>query len=1144
MRSFIEILSTEVAQLLLPLKEKIRDIGSFIGFLNELGWDWPMEYSINQFTENFSELNSSILTLSVELGNIDPETSFEGQVDKYYKLIESIKNLIPAILHLENILASFPASVNSANFNDKIGSQILDFLFCNYLERRWPQFYNLILFFGIVNEIDLDFNKIAGYSKRYNINWESISKPFQTFKDNFNWNHPTNDFDILAFLKGIESICLSIGIPVNRLNLSPQFKNSFYENTEEAEDTTDSLGEKLELKIPIVEISDPGIGFTETGFSLFGIPANNSAINKINGFAIAPYLSGNLDLLFKLNKNLYLKISGKLDTGFAITILPDEVNVRTNLYRSERAFDGNFCVEIFNNSDVEEIILIGEPNKSRFSYKNFHAKLDFLTIDAGFDLLLEIAINNILINIQKGDGDGFIQQILPKDPVTLNFDLTLGISLQRGFYIIGGAGLSYTISVQKAIGPFFIDSIDLSLEARDKITFLTAVSGSASIGPATVVVKDIGLEVCLDTGKPGLLGNTDLTFGFKPPSALGFEFDAQGVEGGGYLDSQNGNYFGSFYLEVQKKISVYVFGILLTKTETGDKTFALKFFGFAEFPAIQVGFGFAITGLGLVIAINCCMSDDALRNAIYNGNIRSLLFPPDPIANAVKIINDLNSFFPQKENSYVIGASIIVFWGGVTPLIKLDIGLFIEINRGVRIGLAGIASATLPNEIAPLVVINFQVLGIIDFNNKTLSIDASLFDSRILDFTLDGDIALRSKFGKSFALSAGGFYPGYAPPEGFPSLQRLSLSLGNIPRLNFLLYTAITESSVQFGADLNLHFEAGCFEINGGFSFNALFIFIPSFSFKVGMRAYMDLKMDGDTLFGIDLKFTLTGPNNYTATGYAEFDILWFSFSIDFDAEFGNKKPELPPVSLSSFDALTAEIKRKENWSILPPIWGSDRILFRKDNDTNNYLDPFGSLQFFQLAVPLKITMQKFGNAPPKAGEEYLDIILDTNFAVNDIKKELPVHDFFDLTQEQEISGPAYVPYTVGFCTSSKAILVPDKNERITASYETRYPNETEYIPGVRFDFFDKYQKVTGKKLYNKFKVKSESQLNNQISINDQMFTVVIPEAADGKFKRAGYAFNGKKSPNLNYSQAKQVKEDIGGEVKIMNTAKAESIIN
>ena len=78
-------------------------------------------------------------------------------------------------------------------------------------------------------------------------------------------------------------------------------------------------------------------------------------------------------------------------------------------------------------------------------------------------------------NRPPGNGDGFIQKILPKEPMKLDFNITPGFSRRKGFYLKGGSGegsndkkLVYTHQLNKQFGPLMIDSVTFKLNTGDK----------------------------------------------------------------------------------------------------------------------------------------------------------------------------------------------------------------------------------------------------------------------------------------------------------------------------------------------------------------------------------------------------------------------------------------------------------------------------------------------------------------------------------------------------------------------------------------------------------------------------------------------------------------------------------------------------
>ena len=163
-----------------------------------------------------------------------------------------------------------------------------------------------------------------------------------------------------------------------------------------------------------------------------------------------------------------------------------------------------------------------------------------------------------------------------------------------------------------------------------------------------------------------------------------------------------------------------------------------------------------------------------------------------------------------------------------------------------------------------------DVLGVIDFDRSEAAVDATLVDSRLAQFALTGDMALRMSWGAqpSFLLAVGGFHPRFAAPPGFPALQRVAVALaaGDNPKLRLEAYLALTSNTVQFGARVDLAAKAGSFSIAGFLSFDALLTLEP-LAFVVDIAAKLAVKVGGHTLLSVSLALTLSGPRPWRARG-------------------------------------------------------------------------------------------------------------------------------------------------------------------------------------------------------------------------------------------------------------------------------------
>jgi hypothetical protein len=112
----------------------------------------------------------------------------------------------------------------------------------------------------------------------------------------------------------------------------------------------------------------------------------------------------------------------------------------------------------------------------------------------------------------------------------------------------------------------------------------------------------------------------------------------------------------------------------------------------------------------------------------------------------------------------------------------------LEVGTAIALLVLGQVVAILPRRDHELLRLQMDAIGVLDFDQGTAALDATLYDSRLLRrFPLTGDMAMRLQWegSRTFALAVGGLHPAFRPPHNFPKLARLALDLstGDNPRL-------------------------------------------------------------------------------------------------------------------------------------------------------------------------------------------------------------------------------------------------------------------------------------------------------------------------------------------------------------------------
>ena len=153
------------------------------------------------------------------------------------------------------------------------------------------------------------------------------------------------------------------------------------------------------------------------------------------------------------------------------------------------------------------------------------------------------------------------------------------------------------------------------------------------------------------------------------------------------------------------------------------------------------------------------------------------------------------------------------FGWGTPTLISLSLGIIIEVPGNFAI--VGKLTVAIPDERAPLIIIQVAFIGAIEFNKKRGWLFAILYDSRVIYMTLEGGMGVLAAFGSdaNFIVTVGGFHPSYNPPAlPFPDIPRIAINILNTPVAKVIVTAdfAVTSNTVQFGAHANLYLGSDC----------------------------------------------------------------------------------------------------------------------------------------------------------------------------------------------------------------------------------------------------------------------------------------------------------------------------------------------
>jgi len=902
-----------------------------------------------------------------------------GLIEKIVRLIQSIDPIKTAVQGLG--LALPPATVNA------IPERLLNLVLVRALEAA-RGVNELLLFLGVleqqkfnVGSTDPDNPPFAISSFHFNRFGTWFSSPATVLRDLYKWDDPA--FTGVELLERLADLLAAIGGP------------AFFDATA----VPPTLDLVLAEVTPKTDVSPKGL--------LVALRSDFSTGTQSFG-------ADDWKIEFKLDFTL----------PFQSSLVIQPTGLTFNPPSPSGAYSGNATVKFIadRSAATEGYILLGQPGGSRLEVRKFETELGGgFTWDgtkARGSFSIGGAVSGGRLAISFDEADGFIGKLLSGVHLNSDFDFGMGYSTDHGLYFTGASTLEIQLPLHLDLGPVEISALTFSVGIQGK-KFPTAISTDikALLGPLQAVVEQIGVKVDfeLKDNRDGNAGPFDISVGFKPPKGAGLSIDTGIVRGGGYLffDPDKGEYGGVAELSIAEIVTVKAIGLITTKMPDGSQGFSLLIIISAEFTPIQLGFGFTLNGVGGLLGLNRTVLFDVLRDGVRTGAVNSIMFPTNIVANAPRIISDLKAVFPPEEGTFLIGPMAKFGWG--TPsLITLSLGIIVEIPPG-NIAILGVLKIALPADDVALIQLQVNFVGILDFEQKLLSFDASLFESRVLFMTLEGDMAVRLKWGNNagFLLSAGGFHPAFQPPPlNLPTLRRMSISILDFDwaRIRAETYFAITSNTVQFGAALDIFFGVDGCNLNGHLGYDVLFQFSP-FYFNAAISGSLSLEVIGIDLLSIHLRFALEGPTPWRAKGSGSVSICWFfSVDVDFDVTWGEEKDtSLPPIDV--LPILLAEVNKQENWKALPPPSSNLLVSLRKLDPAILVMHPFGALTVSQRALPLDLTLDKIGNQKPQDVNR-LDIAAAATgaatYPLTAVNESFAPAQFQKMSDAEKLSRPSY----------------------------------------------------------------------------------------------------------------------------------------
>ncbi|HEU0029478.1 MAG TPA: DUF6603 domain-containing protein [Kofleriaceae bacterium] len=976
-------------------------------FVAELGWILPagaVPPSLSSLAAPAQALLDALETLAQRRDERVDDQATEGDLAAAIASVATELALFASDLHrVPSALATeLPAAyVSVTQIDTALESRIYERLVADLIEDAAFPSYALGVLFGVIEERELE-EDLAIHQPEFihrRVHWDRlstvVSDPAGALEVTYGWGTPDLDWPRLA--DALRLVGVAFYVPPAHDYPS----EGFLKTVAPTAPYDPEIGPDSELRFVILDAGPIQLSLTVTPLPASAAP---------RGLAVSLVLTGLVAATIPLLPGFTIELEANVDlaSGLAIALRP---NVAPTAFLQPEeaavAFErGRVAAKLaYTRGGDTRVPIVQFGSRSALEAKVLALRAG---VEAGHrtDVFVEGQIEGGRLVIAPDSPDSFLARVLPTDGVHLDFDMAVGWSKQRGVYLTGGASLETAIALHRQIGPLRVDTLYVRFSTQGRgVALEVSVAANVALGPIAVTVDRLGVLGSLALEPGGNLGPAQIDLGFKPPSGAGISIDAGIVRGGGYLgfEPEAGRYYGALALELFN-ISVTALALIETRP-----SFSFVAIITSEFPPMPVGFGLTLEGVGGLIAIDRTVATDVIVAGLRDGALDPLLFPPDPITNAPALIAGLGRVFPASPGRYVFGPVVKLGWG--TPkLVEAELGVMLEVPAPVRLILAGQIHARLPVPSAPIVEVHMDVLGVLDLDGLSLSIDATLRDSRIAAFSLTGDAALRARWGlpPTFAYALGGLHPAFEPPPGFPTLRRLTVALGadDNPRITLQGYLALTSNTLQFGARAELYAAAGGFNLLGWVGFDVLVSIIP-FEFRADFTAGVDLRRGSSRIAGVRVEGTLTGPSPFHITGEACLSLMFFDVCVDFDATFGLRQL-LEVIPIDPWPALKAALEDPLNWiGVLPRAL----VVSLLDAPGLSLVDPAGSLQLNQKVLPLRREIRRYGATKLPRAERFTVASATVGTAGAGVA---PLEDYFapaqflELSDAQKLSRPSF----------------------------------------------------------------------------------------------------------------------------------------
>ena len=623
---------TFLASALTPLGDLTSDPALAERTLARLGWRPPPGVDLADALK--LNVDTLLAALTAVMQSTEQELGDAAVMEpRYAQLVADVAQLLDQVdavaASLPRLLAGAADYLDKTDIAEQLPLRLLDYVSYSALWHAHPSVPALLRLLGVmrVTHFDADPTIYQTDHERLVVDWQQLAqlltKPQPALTAEYDWG--TSQLASDRLLANLAAVAAAINIPSRVIGGQQQAAAGIAD-------------------VHLLINGGPGVIAGALGVEIARSAGTLGSSDA--GLEVTPVVVGGTSSL-PVGDSLTLELVSDLDLAAPIALTLEPSGVR--LASGKSTVTGSLSVGLHyarNDGTLSQLLHADgiASIEAREIFAELGASSDGKSTPDGW---LRLGVAGCKITSSTAGADGFVQRVAPTQ-FAANCDVQLRLSRLSGFSFEGSGDLGLVIASRARVGPVTISALRFSIgAAASGVEVKAGADVDVVLGPLAVSVQDIGVAVRLIPGR-GNLGSLQLDVDFSPPDGAAVALQTAVASGAGYLshDPAAKQYAGAVHLALAS-LSLGAVGLLSTQLPGGSPGYSLVVLVSVKFtPAIELGFGFSIDGVGGLVGVNRTVALDPLRAGLQAGSLDAVLFPADVAKNPQKVVSDLEQYFP------------------------------------------------------------------------------------------------------------------------------------------------------------------------------------------------------------------------------------------------------------------------------------------------------------------------------------------------------------------------------------------------------------------------------------------------------------------------------------------------------------------